>query len=121
MTTDPKDLSWLAEYAQEQEEAEARYDFLCDQMWNNMPKDAQMMAFYSVCKRIYKGDVVEKGSYRYVLYDVFGFDMDSYAMGMQCGYMAIHNAIVDFEEFENLRKENNEMRKQLNLLKDDLK
>lgn len=114
-------LKVIADWGQEQMEAEERYEFLCDQAWNKMSPEEQMMAFYSVCKRIHKGDVVEKGSYRHVLYSTFEFPMDAYGIGMQCGYMAIHNAIVDIDEFEQLRKENNEMRKQLNLLKDDLK
>ena len=61
----------------------------------------------------YEGDVRDKGTYRYVLYDVFGFDMDSYVLGMNCGYMSIHNAIVDIDEFEKLKLENYKLKEKL--------
>jgi hypothetical protein len=41
-----------------------------------------------------------------VLYDVFGFGPDAYIIGMDCGYMSIHNLLfrgLDAEEQE--RKE----------------
>jgi hypothetical protein len=68
------------------------------------------MAFSSVVKRIVKGDIKDRGTYRYVLYDVFGFDMDSYGIGMQCGYMDLHNSVVDIDELEQLRLENGELK-----------
>ena len=51
-----------------------------------------------MCKRIYKAELVDRGSYRDALYDVFGFDMHMYGRGMDCGYMNIHNAIHIGEE-----------------------
>ena len=59
-------------------------------------------AFYMVCKLINKGDIVDRGSFRYVLYTVFGFDMAMYGQGMECGYMDIHNAIHDGFEFKRI-------------------
>jgi hypothetical protein len=64
-----------------------------EKFWNDLSHDGQLKAFYSVCKRIYEGDVVKKGSYRYVLYDVFQFDESSYGVGMECRYMELHNLI----------------------------
>lgn len=66
--------------------------------WESLSYEDKLKAFYSVCKRIHQGDVVEGGSYRYVLYDVFGFDKDAYSVGMMCGYLAIHNAIETAKE-----------------------
>jgi hypothetical protein len=37
--------------------------------------------------------MIDKGTYRYVLYDVFDFGPDAYSVGMECGYMDLHNAI----------------------------
>ena len=54
-----------------------------------------MKAFYSVVKRIVDGELVQKGSYRYVLYEVFGFGPESYTLGMMCGFMSLHNNIED--------------------------
>jgi ABC-type Fe3+-citrate transport system substrate-binding protein len=64
-----------------------------DAWWESLSKEDQMKAFYSVVSRIVKGELEDQGSYRYVLYNVFGFDADAYIMGMNCGFMALHNAI----------------------------
>lgn len=61
---------------------------------------------FDTCKRIHKGDIVDNGSYRYVLYDTFGFDHGMYVDGMNCGYMAIHNAIFDGEDYQKMRSVN---------------
>lgn len=70
----------------------------CDEYWDNLPYEDQLKAFYSVSKRIYQGEIKDKGSYRWVLYDVFNFGPEAYVMGMECGYMYLHNAIFDGEE-----------------------
>lgn len=69
-----------------------------DNFWNNLSYDDKCNAFHAVVERIHKGDIVDRGSYRWVLYDVFHFGPDMYARGMDCGYMAIHNSIVDGED-----------------------
>jgi len=71
------------------------YEQECDAYWDSLSKEDQLKAFYSVCKRILKGDVVDRGSYRYVLYDVFEFEPDAYRAGMDCGYFSIHNIIFE--------------------------
>ena len=70
----------------------------CDVFWDGLSYEDKLKAFYSVCKRIHKGDVVDRGSYRYVLYDTFGFDFDAYMIGMDCGYLDIHNYITTPED-----------------------
>ena len=86
-------LQTLTELSEEQEAAENQFDSDMDEWWNNLSKEDQMKAFYSVMKRLVDGELTQKGSYRYVLYEVFGFEPSSYYLGMQCGYMALHNAI----------------------------
>lgn len=90
-----KALEELIRLGELQQEAESKYDEECDKFWEGLDYDSQLKAFYSVCKRIHRGDIKEHGSYRYVLYDVFGFAPDAYVVGMNCGYMDIHNAIFD--------------------------
>jgi len=110
------------ESIQIQQEAEDKYEEECDLYWDNISYDEKIKSFYSVCKRIRKGDIKDQGTYRYVLYDVFGFGPDAYAIGMQCGYMALHNCILppeDVEELFRLRRENAEMNKLLSKLDDD--
>ena len=100
----------FAEFARQQQEADARYAADCEKYWDSLSYDDKLMAFSSVVKRIVKGDLKDRGTYRYVLYDVFGFDMDSYGIGMQCGYMALHNSVVDIDELEQLKRENKELK-----------
>lgn len=75
------------------QEVATQYEKDCGDYWEKLPYEEKLMAFYSVVKRIHEGEIVKKGSYRYILYDVFGFGLESYVIGMECGYMDLHNAI----------------------------
>lgn len=99
----------FAEFSRQQQEADALYAAECEKYWDGLSYDDKLMAFSSVVKRIVKGDIKDRGSYRYVLYDVFGFDMDSYGIGMQCGYMDLHNSVVEKDELEQLRRKVREL------------
>lgn len=76
-------------YESEREQYEAANDI----WWNSLSNDEREHAFYAVVKRLHKGELIDKGSYRYILYDIFGFDQSMYMRGMDCGYMDLHNAI----------------------------
>lgn len=82
-------------------EAQTRREKECDEYWNNLEYEDQLKAFYSVVKRIYQGEIKDQGTYRYILYDVFGFGPEAYALGMDCGFMYLHNSIYDGEEVRN--------------------
>lgn len=71
-----------------------------EEMWNALSKEDQLHYFSAVCRRIHQGDMIDKGTFRWVLYNVFGFGTESYGVGMECGYLAIHNAICLTEELE---------------------
>lgn len=75
-----------------------------DKFWNSLSYEDKCNAFHAVVSRIFEGDIKKKGSYRYVLYDVFGFAPDMYVRGMNCGYMALHNSIMDDETFNEKHK-----------------
>lgn len=79
-------------------EARSSKEAECDEYWDNLPYEDQLKAFYSVVKRIYQGEIKDKGTYRWVLYNVFNFGPEAYGLGMDCGYMHLHNAIVDSED-----------------------
>ena len=98
-----KALQELSELGQEMEKARKVYEHDNDTWWNNLTETEREDAFYAVCKRIHKADLQYQGSYRYALYNVFGFDGGMYARGMDCGYMAIHNAIGDGEDYQAMR------------------
>jgi len=101
-----KALQELSDIGQEMEKHRKQHDVEMDDWWNQLTPEEREAAFYSVCKRIHKGDLVDNGSYRYVLYDTFGFDHGMYVDGMNCGYMAIHNAIFDGEELQRMKSIN---------------
>ena len=88
------------------EEGQKKYDNDVDEYWEKLSYEDKLKAFYSVCKRIHKGDIKDRGSYRYVLYQVFGFDADAYTIAMRCGYDEIHNSIVVKDELKKVQKEN---------------
>jgi len=69
-----------------------------EEYWNSLSKEQQLKVFCAVSRRIYKGEIEERGSYRYVLYQVFGFGPEAYAQAQMSGYLSIHNAIFDSEE-----------------------
>ena len=101
-----KALQELSDLSQVMEDQKLRFESKLDDWWNNLPRHEREWAFYSVCKRIYQGEIVDKGSYRYVLYDILGFDGGMYAHGMDCGYMALHNVIGDGVEYNAMRRVN---------------
>lgn len=86
-------MDTLTELGELQEDIEKQTEREMDEWWNAMSKEDQMKAFYSVVKRLVDGELEQKGSYRYVLYDVFGFGSESYMLGMECGFMSLHNSI----------------------------
>ena len=73
-----------------------------DKFWNSLSKDDQLKAFCSVMRRLYKAEIQERGSYRYTLYDAFGFGHESYVQAQVSGFLAIHNAIWDGERLGQL-------------------
>jgi len=99
-------LDGLAKLSQEMEKSRKIYEHDNDTWWNGLTEKEREDAFYAVCKRIWKADGVDNGSYRYGLYDVFGFDPGMYMKGMDCGYMAIHNSIFDGKELQRMKRVN---------------
>jgi hypothetical protein len=98
-----KALQALSELGQEMEKSRKVYEHDNDTWWNGLSEQEREDAFYAVCKRLHQGELKERGSYRYVLYNVFGFDPGMYMRGMDCGYMALHNAIFDGEELQKMK------------------
>lgn len=103
MNDKEKALQELSDISQVFQQAQEKHDVEMDDWWNQLTPSEREAAFYSVCKRLHQGELKERGSYRYVLYNVFGFDPGMYMRGMNCGFMALHNAIFDGEEFEKMK------------------
>lgn len=93
----------LADLHQIQQEVQKSYDERCENWWNSLTHDEKLQAFYSVIKRLKKGELDENRSYRGILYDVFGFGMEAYGIGMDCGFIDLHNSIYTKEQIEEIR------------------
>ena len=63
------------------------------QFWNSLTQDQQLLAFCEVVSRLVQGELVEQKSYRGILYDTFGFGLDSYVTAQVSGFMDLHNSI----------------------------
>ena len=63
-----------------------------EEFWSSLTQEEQLCAFNSVMRRLHKGELQEQGSYRYILYDVFGFDEDAYMRAQSAGFLELHNA-----------------------------
>ena len=94
----------LDELREAQQKAHEEYEAENDKWWNGLTEEEREDAFYAVCKRIHKAALVDRGTYRHTLYDVFGFDMNMYGRGMDCRYMAIHNALYDGDKLQAMKK-----------------
>lgn len=67
-----------------------------EEYWNSLSKEQQLKAFCAVVRRIHKGELEDRGTYRYILYQVFGFGPESYAQAQLAGFLALHNSIFDY-------------------------
>jgi len=85
-------LKALEEISKTFNEAMAEVKKNSEAYWNSLSKEEQLKAFCAVSRRIYQGELVERGTYRYVLYDVFGFGPEAYAPAQMANYLEIHNA-----------------------------
>lgn len=93
-----KFLESLEAFSRDFKESMLAYEMESEDFWSSLSYDEKLYAFCAISRRIHKGEIVDNGSYRYVLYDVFGFGPDAYAVAQMAGYLDIHNAIVPMKE-----------------------
>lgn len=77
-------------------ESEKRQNAEDDAWWDSLDHDGKSQAFRQIVKLMYKAEVIEKGSYRHALYEVFGLE---YGDGLTY-YMQLHNLIGQGLEVE---------------------
>jgi hypothetical protein len=109
-------LDKMAELGEQQELYRLKHDAEVEAWWKALSQEERERAFYAVVNRIFQAEIVEKRSYRGVLYDVFGFDAGMYVTAMECGYMTIHNSLVDIDEHYELERKNAQLRSALQAL-----
>lgn len=97
-----KKIDWdsMNELSKIYQEGAASYEKQCSEFWEKLSYDDKLAAFYSVVSRLTQGELKVPRSYRGILYDIFGFGPDGYGIGMQCGFMELHNAIYMKDELE---------------------
>ena len=96
------DKSLLNVYLPDEEEIVDQIDTDMDNWWDALTLEDKEKAFYSVVKRLVQGELKDNGSYRHVLYSTFGFDSSSYQLGLLCGFMELHNSIVEPDTFSKM-------------------
>ena len=93
------------EFLKSVKEAQDAYAQQAAEKFNALPSEEQLQMFYQIVKNIHQAELIDQGSYRHAIYNVFGFGYDAYTLGMDCGYMDLHNAIYSDEELkESLEK-----------------
>jgi ABC-type Fe3+-citrate transport system substrate-binding protein len=109
-------LDKMAALGEEQELYRLKHEAEVNAWWAALSEQDRERAFYAVVSRIFQAEIVEKRSYRGVLYDVFGFDAGMYVSGMECGYMTIHNSLVDVDEHYALQQNNAQLKSAIRAL-----
>jgi hypothetical protein len=71
-------------------EAEKRQKAEDDAWWDSPDYDGKSQAFRQIVKLMYRAEVIDRGSYRHALYEVFGLE---YGDGLTY-YMQLHNLII---------------------------
>ena len=72
-----------------------------EEYWNSLTKEQQLDVFCAVVRRICQGELDDKGTYRYVLYDIFKFGPESYGAAQMAGFLDLHNQILAPEALLN--------------------
>ena len=86
------------------EEARRQNDADAELFWSRLTYTDKCNACHNVVAKIFEGEIKVKGSYRYVLYDIFKFGPDMYRRGVYCVFMDIHNSIMNDEQFAEANK-----------------
>jgi len=83
------------------QELKEKYDKNAEEFWEGLSEVDKFNAFYAVIRRVCQAELVDQGSFRHSIYDVFGFDTWAYAPSMFCGYLELHNALCSAVEGVN--------------------
>lgn len=85
----------LAEFRKMAEKMAIEHRRREEELWLSLSQEQQLDIFCAIMRRVYQAEIVDKGSYRYALYTIFGFDLDAYGRAMDAGYLDIHNAFYE--------------------------
>jgi len=91
-------------WGEAQQKDELRLKKQMNEWWDYLPEDVKEKAFFCVVNKLVQSELIEKKTYRQILQDEFGFGPDSYYMGITCGFMSLHNAIIPQNEQSEMRE-----------------
>ena len=93
------------------ENSKIEYDKSAQEFFDNLKYEDKLKAFYYIVKNIHDAELNENLTFRGVLYDKFNFDKDSYSIGMDCGFLDLHNSIYTKDDLrENLQSVLNQLK-----------
>lgn len=81
-------------------EIEAENEKREEEVWDSLDYETQLDVFCAIVRKLKMGEIDENQSYRGVLYDVFGFDLDSYVRAQCAGFLELHNAIMTRDDID---------------------
>lgn len=93
MNLSPEQESALAKLMEFSDYSIAEFEKQENATWDSLTYDQQLDVFCYVIRNVVKGELLTRSSYRYILYEIFKFQPDSYWRGMDCGFMKLHNMI----------------------------
>jgi len=74
------------------------------EVWESLDYDKRLALMCYISKILHE-HACEGGTYRYLIYEKFGFDLDAYVPLQLCGLLAIHNLISGELNIESFMKE----------------
>lgn len=96
------------------------YENECNSFWDNLSSEEKLKAFCMIIKKLSESELLENRSYRGILYDKFNFDINSYILAQNFGFLELHNSIYTNSEllrlFKNYFEKNN-----INFNEEDIK
>ena len=68
--------------------------------YNGLSHEDRLDIFCAIVRRLYQGEIESRCTYRYVLYDILGFDPEAYSRAQDAGFFALHNSFMN-EEYDD--------------------
>jgi len=83
-----------------EQQVKEQYSLKAKEYFDSLETDNQLMMFFYITNLIFKNYFEDRGSYRGLLYDKFGFGPEAYSLGLDSGMFAVHNSISTPNEEE---------------------
>lgn len=84
-------------------ELEVRFEEERAAIFNSLTSEQQLAVFCEIVHRLTQAELVDRRSYRGILYEVFGFGPESYTLAQFSGFLELHNSIdadkINLNEF----------------------